>query len=80
MPVAQLYMGWCPVKDLTPLRGKAIDILQITYTGVTDLSPLRDTKIKSLMFDVKPERDAEILRSIPGLETINGKPAAEVLK
>ena len=33
-----------------------------------------------MLIDFKPERDAEILRSIKTLETINDKPAAEFWK
>jgi hypothetical protein len=36
--------------------------------------------LQSLGCDFKPERDAEILRSIKTLEAINGKPAAEFWK
>jgi len=47
---------------------------------VSDLSPLKDMPLKELKCDFKPERDAKILRSIKTLETINGKPAKDVLK
>ena len=36
--------------------------------------------LKDLRCDFKPERDAEILRSIKTLETINDKPAEEFWK
>ena len=36
--------------------------------------------LKSLSCDFKPERDAEILRSVKSLESINGKPAADFWK
>ena len=47
---------------------------------MSDLSPLKGMPLKTLGCDFKPERDAEILRSIKTLETINGKPAAEFWK
>ena len=47
---------------------------------MSDLSPLKDMPLKELQCDFKPERDADILRSIKTLETINGKPAKEILK
>ena len=47
---------------------------------MSDLSPLKGMPLKELGCDFKPERDAEILRSIKTLETINGKPAAEFWK
>ena len=41
----------------------------IKATQVTDLSPLKDMPlIRTLRCDFKPERDAEILRSIKTLE------------
>ena len=49
-------------------------------TKVSDLSPLKGMPLKQLSCDFKPERDAEILRSIKTLETINDKPAAEFWK
>jgi hypothetical protein len=33
--------------------------------------------LTTLWIDYHPERDADVLRSIKTLETINGKPAAE---
>jgi len=36
--------------------------------------------VKAVQCDFIPERDAEILRSIKTLETINGLPAAEFWK
>jgi len=44
------------------------------------LSPLKDLPLTNIECDFQPERDAEILRSIKTLETINGKPAAEFWK
>lgn len=51
--------------------------LHIGGTKVTDLSLIKDLPLKELDFDFRPERDAEILRSIKSLETINGKRAVE---
>jgi hypothetical protein len=47
---------------------------------VGDLSALKGMPLKGLRCDFDPKRDAEILRSIPTLETVNGRPAAEVLR
>ena len=44
---------------------------------MSDLSPLKGMPLKELRCDFKPERDAEILRSLKTLETINDKPAKE---
>ena len=47
---------------------------------IGDLSALKGTSLKTLHCDFDPQRDAEVLSSIPTLETINGRPAPEVLK
>jgi hypothetical protein len=54
--------------------------LQCNQTKVSDLSPLKELPLKQLWCDFNPDRDAAVLRSIETLETINGKPAQEVLK
>jgi hypothetical protein len=36
--------------------------------------------LEGLSCDFRPERDADVLRSIPTLKTINGKPAQEFWK
>jgi serine/threonine protein kinase len=50
--------------------------LRIDGTATTDLSLLKGMPLKELGCDFRPERDAEILRSIKTLEKINGMPAA----
>jgi hypothetical protein len=54
--------------------------LLCSSTKVADLSPLKGIPLKQLWCDFNPERDAELLRSIKTLVTLNGKPANEVLK
>ncbi|HBI41354.1 MAG TPA: hypothetical protein DDY78_00665 [Planctomycetales bacterium] len=54
--------------------------LNIRGTKVTDLSLLKGLPLKSLICDFNADRDAEILRSIKTLETINGKPMKEFWK
>ena len=56
---------------------KILTQLWLTGTKVTDLSPLRGMPLKNLNCDFKFERDAEVLRSIKTLETINGKSRRE---
>jgi hypothetical protein len=52
----------------------------VQHTKVTDLSPLREMPLYVLRCDFKYERDADILRSIKTLETINDKPVKEFWK
>jgi Leucine-rich repeat (LRR) protein len=54
--------------------------LLVDHTKVTELSLLKGMPLKELSCDFRPERDAEILRSIRTLERINGKPAVEFWK
>ena len=54
--------------------------LALLDTKVTDLSPLKDMPLTNLTCDFKPDRDAAVLRSISTLQTLNDKPAREVLK
>jgi hypothetical protein len=68
------------VTDLSPLRGMPLQVLWWSGTGVSDLSPLKGMPLKDIQCDFQRERDAELLRSFPTLETINGKPAAEFWK
>ena len=42
-------------------------------TNVTDLSLFRQMPLKTIYYDVQPDRDTEILRSIKTLEEINGQ-------
>jgi hypothetical protein len=65
------------VADLSPLEGMPLTKLYRDHTRVTDMSPLKDMPLKVLVCDFKAERDADVLRSIKTLQTINGKPAKQ---
>jgi serine/threonine protein kinase len=69
-----------PVSDLSPLNGMPLTWLKCYSTPATDLSPLKDTPLKFLWCDFKAERDADVLRAIKTLQTINDKPAKEFWK
>jgi len=75
-----LYLAGTQVSDLSPLRGVKLTVLHCQGAKVTDLSPLKALPLKELRCDFKFKRDAEILRSIKTLETINEKPAAQFWK
>jgi len=55
-------------------------ILDCSYTKVTDLSPLKGMPLVELRCEFKAERDAELLRSIKTLKTINLQPAKSFWK
>jgi hypothetical protein len=68
------------VSDLSPLKGLPLKSLMIERTKVSDLSPLKGLPLKQLALDYRPERDAEVLRSLKGLGRINGLPADKFWK
>ena len=68
------------VADLTPVRGVPLEWLNCQATGVTDLRPVAGCPLKKLECDYVADRDAAVLRGVKTLETVNGRPVAEVLK
>jgi hypothetical protein len=76
----RLNLGQTEVSDLSPLKRMKLTLIYCHRTQVSDLSPLKGMPLEELYCDFKPERDAEIVRSIKTLTTINGKPAAEFWK
>jgi serine/threonine protein kinase/Leucine-rich repeat (LRR) protein len=79
MPLTYLHCGGTKITDLSPLRDMKLTDFSCRGTQVSDLSPLKGMPLKEVHCDFWPERDAKILRAIKTLETINGKPAKEVL-
>ena len=75
MKLNVLHFYQTEVADLTPLKSMRITDLNCGNARVADLTILRGMPLKTLWCDFKPERDAEILRSIRTLESINGKEA-----
>jgi hypothetical protein len=78
----QLDCGFSQVGDLSPLKGLQLEKLHIVGCGELDLEPLRGMPL--IVFDyelrLNREMDVEIVKSMPKLKEIRGKPAAEVLK
>ncbi len=58
----------------------ALTYLSCDRTKVTDLSLLKDMPVKVLCCDFNRKRDANLLRSIKTLETINDQPVADFWK
>lgn len=75
-----LVLSETPVTDLSVLKGLPVKSLRVRSTRVSDLAPLAGMPLQQLWLDYQPERDAEVLRSLAGLEQINGKPAADFWK
>jgi len=78
--LASLNCVATPVSDLSPLKGMPLTHLRCSETRITDLLPLENFPLIELLCDFKPFRDAELLRSIKSLESINGKPASDFWK
>lgn len=79
MPLKKLILVATQVDDLTTLGHLKLESLEIHDTRVTELAPLRGVPLVSITCDFQP-KDAVALGAIKTLKTINGRPAAEVLK
>jgi hypothetical protein len=83
MPLEHLNCSHTRVADLTPLKGMKLISLYLDGTKVADLSPLKGMPLRTLNlrgFDLQPNRDGALLRSLDRLEEINSEPAADFLK
>ncbi len=80
MKLKRLNFGYTAVSDISPLEGMPLTDLTFDNTAVIDLTPLKGMALKQLRCDFNPRRDAAIIRAIPTLEEINGKPAADFWK
>jgi hypothetical protein len=58
------------VRDLSPLRGMQMEVLEAAYTDVSDLSPLRGMPLKHLTLGSCPVVDLRPLQGMP-LEVID---------
>jgi Leucine-rich repeat (LRR) protein len=81
-PINTLAISNTSVTDLKPLEGMPLVMLDCAMNDgrkLFDLTPVRKAPLKELYLVFRPERHLEILKSIPTLTKINGKPATEVL-
>lgn len=79
MKLTQLLIDHTKVTDLTPILDAPIYELSILGLQVTNLEGIRRLPLKHLMLDFDASRHLSLLRSIPSLERINHRPAAEFL-
>lgn len=77
MPIEHLNIGETTVTDLSPLEGMRLRYVDYRGTPVADISTLKNMPLEEVHCDFRADRDEAVLRSIPTLRTINGKPAAE---
>ncbi len=81
MKLTFLTFGGSQVADISPLRGMPLTYLHCQLLPkIADVSPLKGMPLRTLVYDFKPERDMELLRSLTTLEHINEKTAAEFWK
>ncbi|HVK12844.1 MAG TPA: formylglycine-generating enzyme family protein, partial [Gemmataceae bacterium] len=80
MPLVALNVHRTKVKDLSPLRGMKLETFLYMETEIQDISVLRDMPLRDVGCDYLPRRDEAVLKAIPTLVTINGKPVAEFWK
>lgn len=77
MPLVNFYCDDTAITDISPLAGMALQNLALKRTKVTDLSPIKDAPVTNLYFDVVPERDEALLRSMKQLRYINRMPTQQ---
>ncbi len=80
LPLSKLSIEGLKLTDYTPLGSLRLKMFHYRLTSLRDVSFLEGMPLEDVLCDFQPERDAEVLRSIPSLRTINGKPAAEFWK
>jgi len=80
MNLDALFCERSSVADLSPLIDMPLSMLDVSNTPVVDLSPIKNLPLKWLQCDFRPERDADIVRSIKSLVTINSKPVDDFWK
>lgn len=76
-PLTELLLQNTPTEDLSPLQSVPLEVLHIGGSPVVSLEPLKDTPLRIITLDYDAERDRDVLRSLPHLESINGTPVEE---
>ena len=83
LPLEELSIGGSQVRDLAPLRGLPLRALRAGGGPFNDLGPLATLRhLEELDIAdalLAPEATKRLLRSLPALRLVNGKPAEEVL-
>jgi serine/threonine protein kinase len=80
MPLRRLELSNTSVSDLSPLKDAPIESLTLTGSPIKDYDVLITMRhLNDLRFDYDPVRHRNILRSIPSLKFVNGKPVGEVV-
>ena len=75
-----LEMNATNVTELSPIADCPIRFLLIDATKITHWEPLRKMPLEELQCPNPTPELLAVLKALPKLKTINGRPAAEVLK
>jgi hypothetical protein len=81
-PLKNLHCRGTRVRDLSPLQGMPLEELDCINTPVSDLAPLQNLPLRVVHCNpllTKSERSTAVLRGIKSLQTINDRPAAEMV-
>lgn len=81
MPLKSMNLYRTSISDLAPLQGAPLESINLNSTSVIRLDPLKDSRLKELHCSatIIPQNLA-VLKQIPTLERINGKPTQEILE
>lgn len=76
----KLRLGGCEhISSIEALRGLQLTSISLAGTRVQDLEPLRDMPLSDIWLDYQSQSHRDLLKSMRGLEFINGTPTAEFL-
>jgi Leucine-rich repeat (LRR) protein len=71
MPIENLNLARTPVRDVTPLKGMPLHNLSMTdCAGITDVSPLKETKTLEILILPPGAKDFEFLRQFRNLKLL----------
>ncbi len=80
LPLKYLNVANTKVTDLIALQGVPLEELILVNARLSDLTPLQNIPLKKIQFNFNPWRDADALRAIKTLVTINNQPKEVVWK
>ena len=79
VPLKWLNLNGTPINNIMALSNSQLKLLNIRETRVEDLSPLQNTPLESLAFDIKTDRDRQIIAGIKTLKRLNSQEVSKAL-
>lgn len=81
LPIKELNIAGSTVRDLAPLKGLPLEKLNLDRClDLHDLTPLAGLPLVEITLPPVVDAGIDVLRRIPSLQTINGRPAAQFKK